>query len=76
VSDHNDTQLREVHQFHSGTAVGDAITNEMLSWQLHLRQLGYVSEVYAQYIPDSLSSAVLDIADYRPPAGSVLLLHH
>jgi len=76
VSGHNDTQLREVHQFHSGTAVGDAITNEMLSWQLHLRQLGYVSEVYAQYIPDSLSSAVLDIADYRPPAGSVLLLHH
>ena len=66
----------EVHQFHSGTAAGDAITNEMLAWQIHLQQLGYRSEIYAQHIPDALSGAIHDIQSYSPQPGAVLLLHH
>ena len=65
-----------VNQFHSGTALGDAITNEMLTWQTHLRGLGFPSAIFAQHIPDELSSRILDIQTYRPEPGSVLLLHH
>lgn len=66
----------EVHQFHSGTAEGDAITDEMLSWQGHLRQLGFASEIFAQHIPDALKASIRDIRSYAPTPGATLLLHH
>ena len=30
-----------VHQFHSGTGVGDAVTNQMLELQANVRELGF-----------------------------------
>ena len=65
-----------VHQFHSGTAIGDAITNEMRCWQGHLRNLGLQSDIYAQHVAVGLEGVVLDVATYRPDDGTVLLLHH
>ena len=41
--------LRAVHQFHSGTAVGDAITNAMLLTRDLLRGLGYDSQIFAEH---------------------------
>jgi glycosyltransferase involved in cell wall biosynthesis len=65
-----------VHQFHSGTAIGDAITNEMLCWQAHLRNLGFSSEIYAQHVASGLEDAVNELAKYTPENGDVLLTHH
>lgn len=41
--------LQAVHQFHSGTAIGDAITNAMLLTRGLLRDLGYDSNVFAEH---------------------------
>ena len=68
-------RVTQVNQFHSGTAHGDAITNEMLEWREHLRRLGLRSEIYAQHIPEGLNG-VLPIDEYDPSPGAVLLLHH
>lgn len=68
--------MTPVNQFHSGTAVGDAITNEMLQWRSYLRALGHPSDIFAQHIPDALADEIIDIGRYRPSPSSVLLLHH
>ena len=46
--------LMQIHQFHSGTAQGDAITNQMLYLQHFFQGKGYASEIYAEYIPPEL----------------------
>src|SRR6202020_1650764 len=39
----------KVHQFHSGSAVGDAITNAMFLMQAQLRALGYESDIFVEH---------------------------
>ena len=70
------TQYDAVHQFHSGTALGDAITNQMLHLQQILRQMGYESEIFAQHIPPGLHDRVRSIDGYRGADADLLLLHH
>jgi len=68
--------VSEVHQFHSGTSVGDAITNEMLLWRDTLRSAGYSSRIYAEHIPSELSDEIEHVDEFDPGRNSVLLLHH
>jgi glycosyltransferase involved in cell wall biosynthesis len=65
-----------IHQFHSGTALGDAITNQMLELQSLLRRMGYQSEVFAEHIPVSLQDRVRSIHGYRGARSELLLVHH
>ena len=68
--------MRAVHQFHSGSAVGDAITNGMLLTRSLLRQLGFRSEIYVQHRPDTLARELRLVDELPDHAGYVLLLHH
>ena len=43
-----------IHQFHSGSAEGDAITNAMLLCRDLLRRQGYRSEIFVEYIDPAL----------------------
>ncbi len=70
------TRLAAVHQFHSGSAPGDAVTNQMLDLQGHLRAMGYASEVFAQHIPVELSDRIRPIAAYAGATDELLLVHH
>lgn len=45
-----------INQFHSGSAVGDAITNQMLLIQDILRKEGYESEIYVEHIGEGLGN--------------------
>lgn len=65
-----------VHQFHSGTALGDAITNQMLELQRRLRRLGHVSEIYSQYIGDGLEDRVKPLSAFQERPATLLLVHH
>ena len=65
-----------VHQFHSGAADGDAVTNQLLSLQRVLRRAGYVSNVYARHIADSVADRILPIEAFEPLPSTVLLVHH
>jgi glycosyltransferase involved in cell wall biosynthesis len=68
--------VRAVHQFHSGTAHGDAITQQLIYLRNCLRELGYDSEIYAEHIPDSLAGEINLLSVYRPSSHDLLLVHH
>ncbi len=68
--------LGALHQFHSGAAVGDAITNQMLQLQSRLRRLGYFSEIYAQYIDEPLSELIKPLDAFVEMPSTALLVHH
>ncbi len=68
--------LGAIHQFHSGAAGGDAITNQMLQLQRRLRRLGYFSEVYAQYIDESMSELIKPLDAFVEMPSTALLVHH
>ena len=66
----------EINQFHSGTAVGDAVTNQMLMICDLLKRQGYQSHIYAQHIPDALQDRIQPIAQYKGNKDNILLVHH
>lgn len=65
-----------INQFHSGTAVGDAITNQMFELQKILRDEGYESEIYAEHIDLPLAKKIKKISSYKGDRDSILLVHH
>jgi glycosyltransferase involved in cell wall biosynthesis len=69
-------RFTSIHQFHSGTSVGDAITNQMLNLQQILWRMGYNSEVFAEHIPDGLRQRVRSFSDLNDEESSLLLIHH
>jgi len=68
--------MRAIHQFHSGTGVGDAVTNSMLLIQEILRSFGFVSEIYAEYVAPELAGRISHYSTFRPHQDDVLLVHH
>ena len=70
------SSIDTVHQFHSGTAAGDAITNQMLEWQRHLRRLGWHSEIFAEHVAPELADQIRPLRSYGGSAGELLLVHH
>ena len=65
-----------VHQFHSGTALGDAITNQMFYLQQQLQEMGFASEIFAEHIAPGLQDRIRPIHGYRGSESELLLLHH
>ncbi|MHB1517438.1 MAG: glycosyltransferase family 4 protein [Acidimicrobiales bacterium] len=70
------TRFEAVHQFHSGTAPFDAITQHMLAQQRLLRSMGWSSEIYAEHIGDTLDGTIRPIGDYRGSQAELLIVHH
>ena len=65
-----------INQFHSGTAVGDAITNMMLELRELLISKGHESEIYAEYIDERLSDSIKPIQEYKGNKEGLLFVHH
>lgn len=68
--------LRAVHQFHSGSAVGDAITNSMILVRGLLRGLGYRSEIFVEHRDPALAGELRTIAAFPAHGDAVLLVRH
>ena len=64
-----------IHQFHSGTSEGDAITNQMFALQATLHGMGFESHIYSQHI-DYDRSQVRHIDSFVPSEKELLLVHH
>jgi glycosyltransferase involved in cell wall biosynthesis len=67
-----------IHQFHGGSAQGDAITNGLLYTRDLLRELGFRSEIYCQDVAPELAGTIrsaptFDDALRRPAACPFLL---
>jgi glycosyltransferase involved in cell wall biosynthesis len=67
---------RAIHQFHTGAAYGDGITNGMFFIQKILRQSGYRSDIYCIEIDPGLLDRVLPYASYEDNYDDLLLVHY
>ena len=68
--------MRAIHQFHSGSAVGDAVTSALFLMQQHLRALGFRSEIYVEHVGADLENSVLPHTQYRWSGSDAFLVHH
>ncbi len=69
-------QYRAVHQFHSGTAPADAVTQQMLSLRQDLLALGYESEIYAEHIDPRIAGEIRPLNSLGTAGSQLLLWHH
>ncbi|MBV9812942.1 MAG: FkbM family methyltransferase, partial [Acetobacteraceae bacterium] len=67
---------RAVHQFHSGSSVGDAITNAMMLTRTLLRQLGYDSEIFVEHVSPGLRHELRPYEALPRTDDYVLILRH
>jgi FkbM family methyltransferase len=65
-----------VHQFHSGSAAGDAITNAMLLTRDLLRNLGYISDIFVEHVDPTLADQIRPMEELPTHADYVLILRH
>ena len=65
-----------IHQFHAGTAQGDAITQQMLHLRDQISQMGVPSEIFAEYVAAGLQDRIQPIGSYRGSERNLLLVHH
>ncbi len=65
-----------IHQFHPGTAHGDAITQQMLQLQVHLSQTGVPSQIFAVHVEPGLEDRIKPIHGYKGSDENLLLVHH
>ena len=65
-----------VHQFHSGSAYGDAVTNSLFFTRKLLRNLGFQSEIYVEHIAREFSTELMSYKEYVPSLKQALLIHH
>jgi glycosyltransferase involved in cell wall biosynthesis len=68
--------VRAVHQFHSHSRYGDAITNSMFFVEELLVSLGFESQIFVQSVDPVLRNRVTAFSAYQPHEDQVLLLHH
>jgi hypothetical protein len=70
------TPVRAVHQFHSGSAPHDAITNALFLIRGLLRDLGYASEIYVEHRHPALADECRRFDELPTHADYVLIVHH
>jgi L-malate glycosyltransferase len=65
-----------VHQLVPNLAVGDAISQQVLTLRRMLRALGHESEIYAQHVHASLERDARSLRELREVDPQALLLYH
>jgi L-malate glycosyltransferase len=68
---------RELHQVIVGAGPGDAITDQTLLIRRWLREMGFISDIFAYHIHEAVAGEVRPIAAFRPGRDEKwLVLHH
>jgi glycosyltransferase involved in cell wall biosynthesis len=67
---------RAIHQFHSGSALADAVTNSLFFTQGLLNDLGFESEIFVEHLSPELQGRIRSISEYPASADQALLVHH
>ena len=65
-----------IHQFHPGSAYGDAVTNGMFLIRRMLRGFGFVSEIYVQQVAPELKGLLHFYKKLKLKGDDVILIHH
>ena len=66
---------RAIHQFHGGSALGDAITNGLFYIRELLRGLGYDSEMFVEDVTPELAQDLHPAASFPDSPDTVLIVH-
>ncbi len=69
-------RIKAIHQYSPSCAPGDGVTNGMLFTRRLLRELGFESEIYSDYIPEPLAAEVIPLGQLKPQEGDLLFMHH
>ena len=67
---------RPIHQFHSGSAYGDAVTNGMLLIRQFLTQAGIPSKIYVEQVAPELKGELHPHHELSPATYDITLIHH
>lgn len=65
-----------LHQFLTGATSGDAITSHALIIRRWLHDAGFASDIYAQYVDDSVQAQVRPLSAYRRSRRERYALYH
>lgn len=66
-----------VHQFHSGSAYGDAVTNGMLLFREHFHAFGLQSEIYVEHLDPLLADRLRPFDELSSlGVADILIIHH
>jgi len=65
-----------IHQFHSGSSVGDAVTNCMFFVQSMLKSFGFESDIFVEHADPALAGRIRRLEELRPAESDLLLIHH
>ena len=68
--------VRRVHQFHSGSGVGDAVTNSLLLMRGVLRGMGYESDIFVEHRDPRLAHELRLLPELPLHGDQVLIVHH
>lgn len=66
----------EIHQFHSGSGYGDAVTNSMVLIRRMLRRFGFVSNIYVEHVAPELKGEIFYYKKLTIRKSDILLVHH
>ena len=64
-----------IHQFHGGSAQGDAITNGLLYTRQLVLELGFPSEIFCQDVAPELAGTIRSAPTFQDDPGILLLVH-
>lgn len=65
-----------LHQFTEAAMVGDATTDQALLIRRWLRELGFISNIYAIHRQPAIAADILPMADYRPGQEERFVIYH
>ncbi|MBW4025416.1 MAG: FkbM family methyltransferase [Proteobacteria bacterium] len=68
--------IQTIHQFHAGSAIGDAITNSMLLTRARLRALGYRSDIFVCVRDPELEHELRPFEELPRHDDYVLIVRH
>lgn len=67
---------KAIHQFSPSCGKGDGVSNGMFFTRSLLRELGFVSEIYCELIPEDLRGEVQYLGQLQLQESDILLVHH
>jgi len=65
-----------IHQFHSGSAFGDAVTNSMFIIRKIVREAGFKSDIYVEHVAKEFQNELISYKNYSSHPNQVLIVHH
>ena len=65
----------EIHQILPALSYGDAVSNDAIEIRNALRNMGYVSNIYAKYIHEKISNVAYPLKKYKKNINNIVIYH-